>query len=211
MASILDGLASQLQGDTLTQMSERLGTDEQTTAKAVSLALPVLLSGLSQNAATPVGAESLGQALDADHDGSLLGNLGAIIGGQGGADTGVRALNAGGILGHILKGQRQPVEQGIGKASGLNGQQVAQLMMMLAPIVMGYLGKRKREQGIDAAGMGSVLQNESQEMERRAPGAGGILGQILAGAQGGQGSPGVGVDDLARMAPSILGSIFGKR
>lgn len=208
MTSILDGIATQLQGDPLTEMSERLGTDEQTTAKAVSLALPVLLSGLSENATTSAGAMSLGQALDSDHDGSILDNLSAAIGGaqQGAAPT--RALNAGGILGHILGGRRQPVEQSIGRASGLNGQQAAQLMMMLAPIVMSYLGRRKREAGIDQAAMGSVLREEAQEIERRAPGAGDILGQILSGSPGGNST---GTDALARMAPSILGSIFGKR
>ncbi len=209
MASILDGLASQLQGDTLTQMSQRLGADEQTTANAVSLALPVLLSGLSENASTAAGAQSLGQALDSDHDGSLLDNLSAVIGGQGPGGVSPRALNAGGILGHILGGRRQPVEQGIGRAAGLDGQQVAQLMMMLAPIVMSYLGRRKRTESIDAAGVGSVLREETDEMERRAPGAGGILGQILAGGQSGQGAGAVG--DLARMAPSILGALFGRR
>jgi hypothetical protein len=209
MASILDGLASQLQGDTLTQMSERLGADEQTTAKAVSLALPVLLSGLSENATSSTGAQSLAQALDSDHDGSLLDNLPAVIGAQNIGSASPRALNGDGILGHIFGGRRQPVEQGIGNAAGLSGQQVSQLMMMLAPIVMSYLGRRKRETGIDAAGVGSVLREETDEIERRAPGAGGILGQILAGGQSGQGAGAVG--DLARMAPNILGSLFGRR
>ncbi len=58
-----------------------------------------------------------------------------------------------------------------------------------------------------------MLAGERDEIERRAPGAGGILGQILGGATGGAGGanvPGIG-DDLARMAPNILGSIFGGR
>jgi hypothetical protein len=207
MASILDGLASQLQGDTLTQISERLGVDERTTASAVAVALPVLLSGLSENAATHAGANSLAQALDSDHDGSLLDNLSQVIGEQGPGGTSSPALNAAGILGHIFGGRRQPVEQGIGRAAGLTGQQATQLMMMLAPIVMSYLGRRKREEGIDPAGVGSVLREETDEIERRAPGAGGILGQILG--QGGQGTGAIG--DLARIAPSILGSLFGRR
>ena len=79
-------------------------------------------------------------------------------------------------------------------------------MMMLAPIVMSYLGRRKRQEGIDTAGVGSVLREETDEIERRAPGAGGVLGQILSG---GQGTGAMG--DLARIAPSILGSLFGRR
>jgi hypothetical protein len=46
--------------------------------------------------------------------------------------------------------------------------QVAQILMMLAPIVMGYLGQQKREQNVGADGLG------------------GLLGGVLGGALGGQ-------------------------
>jgi hypothetical protein len=98
------------------------------------------------------------------------------------------------------------VEQGIGRAAGLNAQQVGRLLAMLAPLVMAYLGRQKRQQG---GPVDSMLQREQAEIERRAPGAGGILGQILGGA-GGQNTPGI-ADDIARMAPSILGGLFGRR
>ena len=40
---ILDLIGNQLGGNTLKQMSQQLGADEATTAKAVSVALPLLL------------------------------------------------------------------------------------------------------------------------------------------------------------------------
>ncbi len=215
MATLLDDIASRLQGDTLTNMSRQIGADEDATRKAISLALPTLLGGLARNAESPEGAQSLNRALEQDHDGSLLDDVSTLLGTpQQAADVAVpRALNGAGILEHVLGGARAPAEQGIGKASGLNTQQVGRLLMMLAPLVMAYLGRQKRTQSIDAGGLGSVLANERTEIERRAPGMGGILGQILGGATGGAGGtnvPGIG-DDLARMAPNILGSIFGGR
>jgi hypothetical protein len=209
MSTLLDGLNAQLQGDTLAQMSRQLGADEASTAQAVSMALPLLLGGLAREAETPAGAQSLNRALEEDHDGSVLDNLPALLGSatSGAADVAVpRALNGAGILGHILGGKREPVQQGIGRATGLDSQQVGRLLMMLAPLVMAYLGRRKRQSGADANEVGSQLRAERQEVEQRAPELGGLLGQIFGA--GGEDRPGI-ADDLARMAPNVLGKMFG--
>lgn len=213
MPSLLDDFASQIQGNTLTQMSQQLGADEATTSKAIAMALPMLLGGLAREAGTPAGAQSLEQALDKDHDGSLLENVSALFGGQPAGAVSSCALDGAGILGHILGGQRAPVEQGVGRASGLNSEQVGRLLIMLAPLVMAYLSRHKQAQGASAGGVGPVLRREQDEIVRRAPSAGGLLGQIF-GAAGGQSGGGQGADiagELARMAPAVLGSLFGKR
>jgi len=124
--------------------------------------------------------------------GGKLGNiLGGAIGGK--------------ILGHILGNRRGAVEQGIGRSTGMNPGQVAQLLMMLAPIVMAALGRMKRQQNVDAGGLGGMLQREQQEMQRRAPATAG-LGGILDKNNDGQ-----IMDDLARMAPGMLGGLFGRK
>jgi hypothetical protein len=211
MSTLLDGLTAQLQGSTLTQMSRQLGADEQNTAQAISMALPMLIGGLANEAQTATGAQSLDRALAEDHDGSLLDNVSSLFGPatSGAADLAVpRALNGAGILEHVLGRKKEPVQQGIGRATGLNGQQVSRLLMMLAPLVMAYLGRRKRETGATASDIGATLQQERQEVERRAPGLGGILGQIFGA--GAEDRPGI-ADDLARMAPNVLGKMFGGR
>src|SRR5688500_160541 len=211
MSTILDDLSAQLQGNTLTQMSRQLGADETATAQAISMALPMLIGGLAREAESPTGAQSLDRALAEDHDGSLLDNVSALFGPTttGAADIAVpRALNGAGILEHVFGRKQEPVKQGIGRATGLNAQQVGRLLMMLAPLVMAYLGRRKRETGATANDIGAKLQQERQEGERRAPGLGGILGQIFGA--GGEDRPGI-ADDLARMAPNVLGKMFGGR
>jgi len=209
MSTLIDDLSAQLQGPTLSQLSREVGADEATTAQAMRMALPMLIGGLANGVETPAGAQSLNQALDRDHDGSLLDNISMLMGGatSGAADMAVpRALNGEGILGHILGGRREPVQQGIGQATGLSGQQIGRLLVMLAPLVMAYLGRRKRELGTDD--IAGQVRAERQEVERRAPDLGGILGQMFGG--GGQDRPGIS-DDLARMAPNILGGLFGSR
>ena len=112
MSSILDAVRQQLGPDTIQQMSATLGADPSATSNAVSLALPALLGGLSQNVAHPEGAAALDNALNA-HDGSILDNLGGLLGGGGGGIGGA-------ILGHILGNRRGSVEQG-GPATGSDG------------------------------------------------------------------------------------------
>lgn len=153
MSSMFDEIRSQLGPDTIQQLSQAVGADPSSTSTAISAALPALLGQLSQNVAEPQGAAALDNALNA-HDGSILDNLGGLLGGGG-------ANNLGGIggkiLGHILGSKRAPVEQGVGQASGLDAAQVAQLMAMLAPIIMGVLGRMKRQKGIDANALPNVL------------------------------------------------------
>lgn len=175
MSSILDTVRQQLGPDTIQQLSGALGADPAATSNAVSLALPALLGGLAQNAAEPQGAAALDNALN-QHDGSILDNLGGMLGG-GGAGGGALGGIGGAILGHIFGGRRGSVEEGVGKASGLDAAQVAQLMAMLAPIVMGVLGRMKQTKGLDANRLPEVLNDGGGGLE-------GGLGSILGGIFG---------------------------
>jgi hypothetical protein len=209
--SLLDQVTQQLGPDGIRQLSQQIGADEQQTAGAVEMALPVLLGGLAKNAQSPAGAQALGAALDKDHrGGGLLDNLGSILGG------GALASAGGGILGHVLGGRQPAVEQGIGRATGLTGGQVGKLLMLLAPIIMAALARRKQESGVDAGGLGGMLAGERDALQQKNPKLGGLAsildrdgdGSIvddLAGlAGGGRGAGGVG-GGLGGMLGGLLG------
>jgi hypothetical protein len=190
---ILDTIGQQLGGSTLTQISQQLGTDEGTAAKAVSVALPLLLGGLTRNAATPVGAAALDQALTRDHDGSLLDAPHQAV-------TNPNAFNAGAILGHIF-GQRQaPIQQGVAKATGIDLQSAGKVLMMLAPIVMAGLARARSAQGAGASA-GSVLQGEQSNLERQVPGLGGLASILDRNHDGNV------ADDIANIASGQLGGL----
>lgn len=192
--AILDMLGQHLQGDTLAQISRQLGTDEGTTAKAVSVALPLMLGGLSRNASTQEGATQLDQALTRDHDGSLLDTPHRAL-----ADP--NALQAGGILGHIF-GQRQaPVEQGVAKATGLDPQRAGKLLMILAPLVMAALARARSNRGAGGSAA-DVLQQENSSLERQVPGGLGGLASILD-----RDHDGSVIDDIAGLAAGRLGGL----
>jgi hypothetical protein len=101
MNSILGILSHNLAGAPMGQIAQAIGADEAQTRKAVSAALPALLAGLDRNTNTNGGAQALAGALERDHDGSLLDNLG-------------------GFLSHMTGGQAAPASSG-GVAGALGG------------------------------------------------------------------------------------------
>ena len=129
--------------------ANQLGINESQAQSAVSAAVPFLLSALNKNAQNG-GAEGISAALD-NHNGGILDNLSGFLG-QGGNQQ-----DALGILGHVLGNNQQNVESAISKQSGLNMGQVTQILALVAPIVMGYLGRQKQSEGLDSNGIAGLL------------------------------------------------------
>ena len=163
-ASLTEELLSQLQGAPLQQIADQLGTNPSQAQSAVSAALPMLLGALGRNAAQPQGAADLFGALQRDHVGRAAGSgglgdlLGSVLGGMGGGGAGGAADGAS-ILGHILGGNQQRAEAGLGQATGL-GPKAGSLLQMLAPLVMAFLAQRVQAGQMDPGNLGQVLGQE---------------------------------------------------
>lgn len=196
MFSLEDLLGQQQGGNALGQISNLLGADQSATSSAIQLALPMILNGLASNASTPEGAQSLDNALSTDHDGSLLDNLGSLLGGQAPQS---RQTDGGGILGHIFGQQQGHVAEQISNNSGLNLGQVAQLLITLAPIVMNFLGKQKQEQNLDAGGLASWLGGQQQQMQSSGNPMMDMVSSFLDSDRDGS-----AMDDIASMAMKYI-------
>ena len=199
---LIDLLQSQLSGNVLDQLSNQIGEEKEKTEVATSGIISMLTAALAKNAASPDGASALANALDSDHDGSILDNIGDLLGGN---LTNNRAANGAGILKHILGGKQGNAIDAISKMSGLTGDKTGNLMTMLAPIVLGMLGKQKRQNNMDQSGLSDMLSrsvksatNQRQEM--------GLLGKLLD--RDGDGSI---MDDIAGMGMKTLGNLFRNR
>ncbi|HEX5396617.1 MAG TPA: DUF937 domain-containing protein [Candidatus Limnocylindria bacterium] len=190
MAELSDTLNQLLSGQT-EQISQRIGADGATTSNAIQAAVPSLLAALSQEADK---GEGLQQALEKDHDGSILDNLAGYLGGT--AQLSPRTTNGAGILNHVLGDKQDTLARGISAKSGLDIGSVANLLTLLAPIVMGMLGK-KQSSGA-GGGLGDILNREKADAQGQG-GLGDILGSIL-GSGGTTKSGGIG---------DILGGLLG--
>ena len=197
--SMLEALSRQLGAGGIDQIANQLGIGRAQTEKAVAGALPMLLGGLMRNSQSPDGAAALLGALQKDHDGSVLDDIGGFLGqGSGAADAGM------GILKHVFGGRESTVESALAGSSGLDTGQMRQILAMLAPLVLGMLGKNQRQQGLDIGGLSDLLGGERRITEKKAPGAADLLGSLLDSDGDGQVS-----DDLAKLGGSLLGGLFG--
>ena len=199
MAELMDEL---LQGGTLDQISGRIGADPAQTRQAIQQALPMLLGGLERNAATPQGAQSLQNALATDNHASVLDDLSGYLSGA----RQDRATDGAGILQHILGDRQQPAAQALSAKSGLGSASIMQLLVTLAPLVMGMLSKKTGSGGMPD--LGSILGQERSTAQAQAPDIGDILGQVLGGGSAGaSGSIGSGTS-TSRSSGGLLGTIL---
>lgn len=205
MFSLQDLLGQQQGNEAVEQISRNVGADSSLVNTAIQAALPALINGLANNAASPQGAESLNTALEQDHrGGGVLNNLGGLSdmifgGGQQAAPP--PQADAGGILGHILGGQQGQVAQEVSERSGLGMGQVAQILMFLAPIVMGYLSQKKQQEGVGPDGLGGLLGGLLGGGQQAAPqGSSGNAMVDMASNMLDSDRDGSAMDDIASMA-----------
>ena len=210
MSGILDLLNSDLGKSIISGVAGQTGQDESKTSSVLTMALPVLMQAMKRNAATPQGAEGLMSALSSKHDGSILDNLGGLFG--GGVDSNV--LDDGSkILGHVLGGKQQHVENALSQKSGIDAGSVAQILKVAAPILMGVLGNQAKKQNVNSSSgieglLGGLLGGSSTTNEQSflesildADGDGSIIDDVAGMVLGGSKKKG-GLGGL-------LGGLFG--
>ena len=169
MTNILDMLQGQMSDSVVEQLSRQLGGADREQVRAASTGImTTLLRQLARNASTTDGARSLDHALQRDHDGSLLDNLGSLLGGQV-DERQRRMVDGAGILRHVLGGRQGNVVDMISGLSGLDRSKTGSLMTMLAPILMGALGRAKRERHVDSGSIGDLLNGTVREAQDRNP------------------------------------------
>jgi hypothetical protein len=195
MTALLDMLQSQIGDGEIAQLTRSLGADEGQVRKAVAGALPLLVSGLARNAQEPQGAAALAGALERDHDGGILDQLGSFLGSAGSAD-------GAGILGHVFGGRSEAAARGVGQLSGLDAGKAGQLLAMLAPIVLGALGRMKQERSMGPGDLGDLLGREHDNLRQRGGGTD-LLSSLLD--RDGDGSV---MDDALEIGGGLLGSFL---
>lgn len=193
--SMFDLFSEVLSGDALGQLAQRIGSDEAATSQGFGAAVPALLSGLARNARSEEGAQALHDALASDHDGSILGDLGGLLGGSH-----PQADRGGAILGHVFGSQRDGVAEQISHGTGLNPEQMQKLLALAAPLVMGMLGRQQREGGFTPGDLSSWL---GQQQEIAQGQNAGLMGMVMGWLD--RDHDGDVVDDLGDIAGGLLG------
>ena len=177
------GLLDLLTGNAGNQVAEnaenKFGVSKNQIIALLAVAAPLVISYLRNKSQDSNEAESLNNALDRDHDGSILDNPSQVE---------ERQQEGGSILDHIFGQQKNTVENSLSEQTGISMNKIGPILAMLVPLIMGYIGKEKQQSNTGAGGLGDLLggilggaQNQVQQQDSNP--LNDILGQVLGGGQ----------------------------
>lgn len=152
-------IASLFQGDALQSLAKSSGTSANKVQNVLATALPVMLTGMQNNASTAAGEESLLTALSqhAEDDTSDIAKALSL------ADV----TDGKKILAHLLGGENDDVLKSVAKNTGVSKAKVSDILAKVAPTLLSLIG----------------LQNQSSS-----GGIGSLLGSLLGGGSSSSGS-----------------------
>jgi hypothetical protein len=181
----LDDLLAQIP---TSDIASKIGVDEGEVNKAVQLLVPVLVGGLHENAQDPDHASKIESAADS-HAGLLDGGVNVD---QVDQQEGQQAIAR--IFGGNDAAQ---VASALAGGGGGNSDLLKQLLPILAPIVLAYVGKQLTgKSGAPAEAAGGGALND-------------VLGSILGGMGGNKSLGTVLGNVLGSKAGDILGGLLG--
>ena len=163
----LEALLGLLQGQDLGNLASQVGGNEGEVKNGVMAALPAMLTALSKNTGTEKGAQELNNALETKHDGSILNNLSGYL-------SNPDLKDGAGILNHLFGSQTSNVANAVSQSSGLDSNGSMKMLQMLAPVLMGMLGQQKKQNNLDAEGIGNLTSMLASNFGSEA-GASGIM------------------------------------
>lgn len=186
---MLQRLTKQLSDpDTLSKLGKSIHATPDQVHRVATKAMPTLLSALQRNAGTADGASSLAKALE-QHQDDGVDDIDGFL-------ENVDTKDGAKMLTHILGGGEKKVEKLMAKQTGLDATQISGLLAQFAPLLIGMLGKAKKEEGVDESGVSGMLGNLVSQ------GQGNGLLDMAGNLLGSDSSGGIG---------SLLGGLFKKK
>lgn len=132
-------------------VSEQVGIPKSTSRNLVDIAVPLFVNGLANNSADKNEAQHISDALKEDHDGSILADV------EKNAGSEEIKIDGGKIVEHILGSKQDAAVDLIGNSTGINAGQVRDVLSIVAPFVMGAIGKEQKTIGYGLNDVASLL------------------------------------------------------
>jgi hypothetical protein len=193
-------ITSAISDQVAASVSKKLGIPQSKSKGVIDMAIPLLIGGLAKNSSDPTGAQNLSTALTQDHDGSILNNIPSALSGDNAMEEGGKILN------HVLGNKQDSASQVIGSQVNVEPSQVQQILSLVAPVVLGALGKQQQKANLDAGGLSTLLKGAVKQKSAVSPKHSGLISQILD-----QNNDGSIIDDVAKIGGNILSNLFSKK
>jgi hypothetical protein len=190
-----------LGSDSISTLSKTTGAKQDQVKQVLMDAVPTLIQNMQKNASTKSGEKSLAKALS-DHAKDDTGNISDFLK-NADLEDGAK------ILGHILGKNKNVLESGVAKKSGLSSDQVSTILSAAAPLLLNVLGQKKEEQ--EKSQSGGLLDLLTSALFDDGKGGDDSLGEVLVEGLGSMlvGGKAGKKSSSGGALGSILGSLLG--
>lgn len=193
--SLIDLLTGNTSNQVAQEAEGKFGISRNQVIALMAVAAPLVISYLRNKSQDANEAEALNNALERDHDGSILNDPSSAFNRQAEGNS---------ILDHIFGGNKVAVESNLSESTGISMDKIGPILSMLAPIIMGYIGQQRQSNNVTSGGglgdlLGGILGGAQTQAQNSNP-LNDILGSVLGGGQQQQSS---------NPLNDILGSVLG--
>jgi outer membrane protein OmpA-like peptidoglycan-associated protein len=165
--SLIDSLKSLATPDLMQRIASHLDEPAEHVASGMTGGMGAMLMGLLGKSGNPSAMQGIFSTVSNNaNDGSVLENPASLIGAAPGSPMSSLGSQ---FLSSIFGGHAPAVNDALSRTSGLRGASVTSLMQMASPLLLGVLGKRVREGGLNAASLGRLISDERASIWRAAP------------------------------------------
>ena len=187
--NLLEQLGGMFTGDIVAQIGQFLGEGTPAVQKAVPAALAALVGGVASKGATTDGASRILDLVKSGGFGAeTLTGMAASL--AGGADTKGLLERGTTLVGSILGDRAGGVADWLSSLSGMGKGSAQSLLGLLAPFVLGMIGKQVKDNNLGAAGLSGLLTGQGTFLQQAAPaGLAGLLGLSTFSGLGGGAVP----------------------
>lgn len=161
--NLVSSITRFLTPDMVSGIASACGIDASAAQKSVTAGVPAILSSLAGLASKPGGAQRLATAV-AEQPSDILTNLSALTGSARAADTGTSMLSS--ILGG---GPFGILTSTLAKFVGISDGTMRTMLGMLAPMIMGVLGREQRAAGLTSTGLANMLTEQKDQIAAAMP------------------------------------------
>lgn len=156
MASMLDAVRELVTPSLLSRMSAHTGDSEPALSRGFGAAIPLLFAALANKSDEHTFIDQVANiATDSANDPDVPATLPRAVGGLSGIDT---TTPAGGWLSRLFGGNLTDVVDGVTRYAGVSRGTSASLLSLAAPLILGYLGRMMRRDGLNAVGLADKLR-----------------------------------------------------
>jgi len=192
MANILEEFMKTLGPQVTKEMTSKMKIDPSIAQKLIPQIAPLILGGLKKQKDEHGGEARVDHILNKYGKADALDDIAGIF------SRGVKEKNPDPDLGGLLGGSGLQAVSALSKQFNLKGDQIKQLIPMLAPLLLGSLTKKRDAGGAGSSGIAALLDQD---------GDGSILDDVAGFLMKGTGSSKKG----GRLLGSLVGGLLKRR